>query len=204
MTTKEIIINNVDCFQSEDTINKLKEDINNCDPKKINTLEDINYLKEGYHMNIKFNKEKYFVNIITTEEHMKEERRKMLRRRLHNAQRGRSTVVKQERDSLKRSIPKKLYKSYEKLMKNHMFANNIPSPADIINNPDKFKDQISQIMGVNGPLSNNPQAHAALRQYFDTMGQFMGFNPTQYNYSQDVNPIQPSQLQEVDTDEEED
>lgn len=205
--SKAVIINCKDLFQSKNAVLRFKKDLKNCDPKKINTLEDGNYLKAGYFFDIKTEQSQYTVNTITLEEHMKREQKKVLQKRLKNARHNRSGAIKQERESLKRSIPKKLFKSYQNLMKNHMFANNIPNPADIINNPDKYKNQISQIMGTQGALSDNPQAHAALRNYFDTMGNFMGIEPTQLQQpkvTQDVNPIQPSQLEEVDTDDEDD
>ena len=48
-------------------------------------------------------------------------------------------------------------------------------------------------MGTEGPLSDNPQAHTALRNYFNTMGDFMGIEPTQYQppATQDVNQYNP-------------
>lgn len=205
--TRSVYVECKDLFQSKRAIERFKRDLRNCDPKRINTLEDGNYLKTGFFFNIKTEPTKYIVNAISLEEHMKREQRKMIKRKLNNAQRNRSGALKQERESLKRSIPKKLFKSYQNLMKNNMFANNIPNPADIINNPDKYKNQISQIMGTEGPLSDNPQAHTSLRNYFNTMGDFMGIEPTQYQppkVTQDVNPIQPAQLEEVETDDEDD
>ena len=203
--SKSVIVNCKDYFQSKNAVERFKRDLKNCDIKKINTLEDGNYLKTGYFFDIKYENNNYNVNVITLEEHMKREQKKLLRKKLNNAKRGRSGAMKHEVESLKRSIPKKLFKSYQNLMKNHMFANNIPNPADIINNPDKYKNQISQIMGTEGPLSDNPNAHKALRNYFDTMGNFMGIEPTKYQQpkvTQDVNPIQPTQLEEVETDDE--
>jgi|SaaInlStandDraft_5_1057022.scaffolds.fasta_scaffold01041_15 hypothetical protein len=204
---KSVVIKCKEHFQTKNAINRFKRDLKKCEPKKINSLEDGNYLKIGFFFDIISEKNQYIVNIITLEEHMRIEQKKVLRKRLHNAKHNRSSIVKQERESLKRSIPKKMFKSYQNLMKNNMFANNIPNPTDIINNPEKYKNQISQIMGTQGPLSDNPKAHNALRNYFDTMGNFMGIEPTQFKTTQEINPIQPvqlqpSQLEEVETDDE--
>ena len=61
------------------------------------------------------------------------------------------------------------------LMKQGNFGN-IPSPKDVINNPEKFEKQISLIMGENGMVSNDGKANNAIKKYFNSLGNFMELN----------------------------
>jgi hypothetical protein len=79
-------------------------------------------------------------------------------------------------DSIKRTVPEKIYKSYSHLMKNYGMPN-IPAPDDVINNVDKYRTQISTVMGMNLPVSNNNNASNAIKHYFNSLGQFLGIEP---------------------------
>ena len=59
----------------------------------------------------------------------------------------------------------KLFKSYTNLLKQGNFGA-IPSPKDVINNPEKFQKQISLIMGENGSVSNDNKANNAIKKIF--------------------------------------
>ena len=135
---------------------------------------------------------------------MRNEKRKMLKNKLKKAQYNRSVTVKKERDSLRRSIPDKLFKSYMNLMKQGNFGN-IPSPKDVIDNPEKFEKQISLIMGENGMVSNDGKANNAIKKYFNSLGNFMGVEPSQLNINKTQSAQQTnnaSLVEEVDTEDE--
>ena len=203
-TNKSVFINgNKELFLSKGAIHRFKNDLKKCDVKNIN-LEDGKYLNPGYIFDIKFKDNNFTANIITHEEHMRNERRKILKSRLRNAQYNRSVNVKKERESLKRSIPDKLFKSYMNLMKQGNFGN-IPSPKDVINNPEKFEKQISLIMGENGMVSNDGKANNAIKKYFNSLGNFMGVEPSQININKTQSAQQTnnaSLIEEVDTEDE--
>ena len=103
--------------------------------------------------------------------------------------------MKKELDSLKRTIPDKLFKSYVNLMKQYNFAN-IPSPKDAIENPEKFAKQISLIMSENGMVSNDGNANNAVKKYFNTLGNFMGIEPSKMN----INKTQSAQQNNITAD----
>ena len=50
-------------------------------------------------------------------------------------------------------------------MKQGQFGN-IPSPKDVIDNPEKFQRQISLIMGEQGAVSNDTKANNAIKKIF--------------------------------------
>lgn len=194
---------NKDLFVSKSAIQRFKNDLKKCDVKNI-SVEDGKYLKQGYIFEIKYKENVFNVSMITQEEHIYNERRKILKNKLRQSQYNRSVNVKKERDSLKRSIPDKLFKSYTNLLKQGNFGA-IPSPKDVINNPEKFQKQISLIMGENGPVSNDNKANNAIKKYFNSLGNFMGVESSTMN----INKTQSEQQninynEEVDTEDEED
>jgi hypothetical protein len=190
--TKSVFINGEkDLFVSKGAIKRFKDNLKNLDLEKLDkhniVVEDNKYLKEGYVFNINFKNNSFNANIITLEEHTINERKRLLKNKLKNAQRGRSMQVKKEMESLKRSIPKKLFQSYTNLMKQFNFSD-VPSPKDVINNPEQFKKQISMIMGQMGMVSNDNNANNAIKKYFNTLGNFMGFEPSEININQNNQP----------------
>ena len=201
--TSVLINSDKDLFLSKNAILRFKNDLKKCDTKNIN-LEDGKYLKDGYIFDIKFNNNKFNVNIVSQEEYLRNEKRKMLKNKLRKAQYNRSVNVKKERESLRRSIPDKLFKSYMNLMKQGQFGS-IPSPKDVIDNPEKFQKQISLIMGEEGAVSNDTKANNAIKKYFNSLGNFMGVEPSKMNInkSQSVQQNNNANLvDEVDTEDE--
>lgn len=186
-------------FLSKNSVNRFKKELRSQDSNKVN-IEDGKYLEDGYVFDIKYKDDAFNVNIVTLEEYTKEERRKMLRRRIKQAQYNRSGQVKQQMNSLKRSIPDKLFKSYMNLMKQYRFSD-VPSPKDVIENPERFTKQISAIMGQLGMVSNDNNANNALKKYFKTLGDFMGIEPMDINIQQ-TPPVQANLEEDADTEDE--
>lgn len=192
-----------DLFLSKSAIQRFKNDLKKCDVKNI-SVEDGKYLKQGYIFDIKYKENVFNVSMITQEEHIRNERREMLKNKLRKSQYNRSVNVKKERESLKRSIPDKLFKSYTNLLKQGNFGA-IPSPKDVINNPEKFQKQISLIMGENGPVSNDNRANNAIKKYFNSLGNFMGVEPSSMNFNKTQSEQQNINYnEEVDTEDEDD
>ena len=206
-TPKSVFINgDKDKFLSKGAVNRFKTDLKKCDPKDI-SIEDGKYLKQGFVFKVTHKDNRFDANIITLEEHMKEERRRMLKNKIKRMDYHRSKQAKQDRESLKRSIPDKLFKSYMNLLKQGNFSN-IPSPKDVIENPERFQRQISMIMGKDGMVSNDNNANNAIKKYFNSLGSFMGIEPAQMrvNNTQSVqqNVNNASLVEEVDTEDEDD
>ncbi len=106
--------------------------------------------------------------------------------RLRSAQRCRGGEQYKQLESLKRTIPDKIFKSYVNLIKNYG-GDNIPSPLEVMENPDKFRTQISSVMGSKKPLSNDMKFSNALKQYFTSLGNFFCIEPL--NAEIHTNPI---------------
>jgi hypothetical protein len=201
MTENKSVVINGDRtkFLSKNAINRFKKDIKTVDIKKIN-MEDGKYLENGYVFDIKYKDNTFNVNIITLEEHTKNEKRKMLKNKIRQSQYNRSGQVKEQMNSLKRSVPDKLFKSYMNLMKQYKF-DSVPSPKDVIENPERFKRQISVMMGQLGMVSNDNNANNALKKYFNSLGNFMGIEPMDFNIKQ-TPPVQATLDEDADTEDE--
>jgi hypothetical protein len=160
-------------FVSKTAVDRFKTEIRNVKPDMIDSTK---YLKEGYSFDITTNENNITAKIVNTEEQMKENKRKELKTRLRTAQRCRGGEQYKQLESLKRTIPDKIFKSYVNLIKN-FGVNNIPSPLEVIENPDKFRTQISTVMGTTKPVSNDIRLSNAIKQYFTSLGKFFCIEP---------------------------
>jgi hypothetical protein len=172
-------------FVSKSAIDRFKKDITNLFKQNENTYQDLiehgKYLKEGY----RFKVVNTLKHIYATIEEVKktnvevtnlEEKRRQLREKLNMIKRARSGEAHKHLDSLKRTIPEKIYKSYSHLMKNYGLPN-IPAPDDVINNIDKYRTQIASVMGITTQVCNIGGASNAIKHYFNSLGQFLGIEP---------------------------
>lgn len=164
------ILGNKELFLSKNAIIRLKKDI-----KRGEKLEPSDYLQDGYTFRVEKNKDDYTVNIMTLDQYASEENKKLLRQKLKNARLARSGKFKQQMASLKRSIPDKVYKAYQDLLKVGRFR--ISPPDEIINNVEKHKMQIAMINGNPGIVSNDSKANNAIKKYFKVLGDFLGIEP---------------------------
>jgi hypothetical protein len=90
-------------------------------------------------------------------------------------------------ESLKRTVPDKIYKSYSHLMKNYGLPN-IPAPDEVINNIEKYRTQIASVMGLTTQVCNISGASNAIKHYFNALGQFLGIEPI--NMSSQMSQLQ--------------
>jgi hypothetical protein len=183
-------------FLSKTAIDRFKKDVRETKPDMIDSKK---YLKEGYIFNITTSENNINVKICNEEEIKMENKRKELKMRLHNAQRCRGGEQYKQLDSLKRTIPDKIFKSYVNIVKNYGAAN-IPSPLEVIENPDRYRAQISAVMGTTKPVSNDMKLSSAIKQYFTSLGKFFCIEPANLSMeSEDVPDIttfnRPSQPQ---------
>jgi hypothetical protein len=160
-------------FLSKTAVDRFKKDVKETKPDLIDSSK---YLKEGYIFNITVN-ENITAKICNEEEFKLENKRQELKNRLKSAQRCRGGEQYKQLDSLKRTVPDKIYKSYLNLIKTYG-ASNIPSPLEIMENPDKYKQQISRVMGTKGPVSNDMNLSNAIKQYFSSLGKFFCIEPS--------------------------
>jgi hypothetical protein len=175
-------------FSSNRAVDRFKTDIRTND---IDTLNHSSYLKEGYTFNVVKKENNIMVNVISLEEQVKEQKRKELRQRLRGAQYNRSGEAHKELDTIKRSVPDKLYKSYLNLLRNAGGSMpNIPPPNEVINNLDKYKAQISAVMGTMGSVSNNNNISNSIKHYFNSLGNMLGIEPMTNNIQQQNNDME--------------
>jgi hypothetical protein len=193
-------------FLSKNAIVRFKNDVKKCDVKNI-IIEDDKYIQDGYIFNITHDDNIFTVNIITESEHLYNEKRKILKNKLKKVKYNRSNNIKKNLDSLKRTIPDKLFKSYVNLTSKYSFSE-IPSPKDVMDDPKKFEKQISLLMEGNNKVSNDNGANNAIKKYFNILGNFMGIEPSELklnNNTPEPTPVQNTELyNDVDTEDEDD
>ena len=162
-------------FTSNRAIDRFKKDIRTND---VDTLDHASYIKEGFSFKVTKDATNIHVNIVSMEEELKEQKRKELRQRLHGAKYNRSGEARKKLDTVKRSVPDKLYKSYVNLLRIAGGSmDTIPSPDMIVNNIDKYRPQVSAVMGALGNVSNDNKVSNAIKHYFNIIGNMFGIEP---------------------------
>ncbi len=202
------------CFVSKTAVDRFKNDVRTSSDK-LDLIDSSKYLKEGFVFNITINENNINAKICNEEELKLENKRKELKNRLRGAQRCRGGEQYKQLESLKRTIPDKIFKSYVNIVKNYGGAN-IPSPLDVIENPDKFRTQISAVMGSTKPVSNDMKLSNAIKQYFTSLGKFFCIEPanigleaetadiTTFNRPTSVPKVEKIKTHKDDTDSEDD
>jgi hypothetical protein len=181
-------------FASKTAIERFKKDAKEKTPDMIDSSK---YLKEGYTFKIDKNETEIKAKIVSIQDNILEEKRKQLKSRLHNAMRSRSGEPYKQLESLKRSVPDKLFKAYNNLIKNYSAASSFPSPLDVINNMDAYKQQISAVMGTKGLVSNDPRMSNAIKQYFNELGKLVGVEPMNIGYNTELPSTTSNNVEEI-------
>jgi len=187
-------------FLSKNSVIRLKSDI-----KEKKTIDYSKYLKDGFNFKIEIiNNDTYvyIIQIVNLEaKKQKEQRHLELRnkiRQLSSDSKKESNNTKKKMESLKRTVPTNIYNSYTRLLSRYKL-DNIPAPDDVINNVDKYKLQISAVMGKIGKISNDARASNDIRNYFITLGEFLGIEPLNIDM---IKPDENIVKKNDDTDEE--
>ena len=81
---------------------------------------------------------------------------------------------------------------------------NIPTPLEAIENPEKYRQQISMVMGMKGMVSNEPRANSAIKKYFNELGQFLGIEAIEINMPDNEPFVQTKNINNSDTEDEDD
>jgi hypothetical protein len=171
------ILGDKSAFLSKNAIIRLKTDI-----KEKKVIDNKKYLKEDFELKIETVGEDYHVHIIPAikkneeEEKKRLELRKKIKQSMSDSRKERGGEMKKKMESLKRSVPTKIFDSYARLLSKYKLTN-IPAPDEVINNVDKYKIQISAVMGKIGKISDDARASSDIRHYFTTLGEFLGIEP---------------------------
>jgi hypothetical protein len=224
MSMNVFIEGNRDHFVSKAAVDKFKKEAR--ETAILDTIDISKYLKDGF--TFKFTKTETSItatiagiidnvidnnnividNIIDTvknnvNSNLIDDKRKILRERLKNARRVRGGEQFKQLESLKRTVPDKLYKSYTNLIKTYAMPN-IPTPLEAIENPEKYRQQISMVMGMKGMVSNEPRANSAIKKYFNELGQFLGIEAIEINMPTNEPFIQSPNINNSDTEDDDD
>jgi hypothetical protein len=196
-------------FLSKSAIDRFKKDVKELDQSKLDAINSSKYLKEGYVFKTLVENNSIKVNIISLEQEkaeaqlkQKEDSRKQLREQLKQLKNTRTGQVHKHLDTLKRTVPENIYKSYHNLIRNFQMPN-IPAPDEVINNVDKYRTQIATILGLGGNVSNDARASICIKQYFTALGQFLGIEPIDINKLSETNiPTNQTNVNNDDTEDE--
>ncbi len=199
-------------FVSKAAIERFKKDVK--EVSHTDLIDNSKYLKEGYCFNFVKKDNDIIANIISTSINTTtkpvepsvnlEEKRRQLREKLYMNRRARAGEAFKQLESLKRTVPDKIYKSYSNLMKNYGLPN-IPAPDEVINNIDKYRTQIATVMGLTTQVCNINGASNAIKRYFNSLGQFLGIEPINMStqMSQLQNQFNTKLTNDSDTEDEE-
>lgn len=191
-------------FKSKNAIvrfkKKLKEVINF---KNIENINDSDFLEINYSFDIK--KEKidennfnYIVNIINSEEKIKNNKRLQLKNKIKLMRQQRDGTVTEKMKSMKRTIPKNIFQKYLNVVQKYNL--NIPSPDDILNDPEKFKQQISVMSSTLSKVSNDQNADSSIKSYFKSLAKYLDIEPMNFK----VKKENPTNLHNLDIDDDTD
>ena len=97
----------------------------------------------------------------------------------------RTTSMTEKINSIKRSVPKNIFNKYMNLIKKYQF--DLPSPDEILKNPEKFKQQISTMAGTMSKVSNNGDANSAIKGYFKSLADLLDIEPMTINVKPEKN-----------------
>ncbi len=167
-------------FLSKSAIDRFKKDIINLFKQNEKNYQDLvehnKYLKEGFCFKVVNTLKHIYATIEEVKVNNLEDKRRQLRDKLNMIKRARSGEAYKHLESIKRTVPDKIYKSYSHLMKNYGLPN-IPAPDEVINNIDKYRTQIASVMGITSQVCNIGGASNAIKHYFNSLGKFLGIEP---------------------------
>jgi hypothetical protein len=199
---KSVIINgDKTLFLSKRAIERIKKDAKT---KNLNDLDSSNYLQEGFKLEFTNNENEIKVNIVKTEDKLKQEKRDMLKQKL----RGKYTKSKNFISS-KVDIPKPILKAYNDLYK--VTRNNaIPSPDIILQDSDKYKEQISFMMNSKFNINKNNKVNQLVRNYYRELGNHLNITATEFDpeylrqINNSTNNNSQNTIEDLDTEDEDD
>lgn len=213
------IIGDKAIFLSKNAIIRLKKDVKEIEHNMIDCKK---YIKDGFYLkydvldgntNIHIMKSQETVSQVSSSnsntthevEHVEEESeadvrrremRKKLKEHLNDSKKQRTGENRRKIMSLKRSIPNNIFENYTELL-GKCKLNNMPSPDEVINNVDKYRLQISAVMGKMTKVSDDPKVSNMIRKYFTSLGEFLNIEPLTLNMSQEQVHTQAQSISEM-------
>ena len=172
-TTNVFINGDRTLFKSKNSVNRLKKELRvMADPTNV---ESSLFVNDTAQLKVSVNENNITVDIVDKKEYEREMRKRMIRNRIRQGQKQRSGEMTQQMKSMKRTVPKNLFNSYKKAMSGFNFP--LPTPTEVIKNPDKYKNQISLMMSQMGKVSNDVNASGAIKNYFKQLGNYLDIEP---------------------------
>lgn len=199
-TTNVFINGDRTLFKSKNSVNRLKKELRvMADPTKV---ESSLFVNDTAQLKVSVNENNITVDIVDKKEYEREMRKRMLRNRIRQGQKQRSGEMTQQMKSMKRTVPKNLFNSYKKAMAGFNFP--LPSPTEVIKNPDKYKNQISLMMSQMGKVSNDVNASGAIKNYFKQLGNYLDIEPANMSMEAQEPEMAPMVRVDDDTEDEDD
>ena len=180
-------------FQSKTAITRLKNKIRELgDPQLI---ESGDFLKEDYEFKFKEEKDNVYVDI--QEKHYlwgdmgtkggnqgqaqpqptisdKEANRQRLKARLKELRDRRRGVFVREMNDIKKSVDKSIFKKYS-MIKQMVPTFPVPKPTDLLDDPEKHKQEIQMFASGSIQLTQNPQIDGLIGEYFREISEKVGY-----------------------------
>ena len=192
-------------FKSKNAITRLKKFLK--ETPDVDLVSAVEYLKEGFHFDFKVEDENIHVgtkiaehiwgDIQQEQNSMKPQQelnsKEKLRRRLKELQAIRTGKVMREMREVKKTVDKQLFQRYAWLKQN-LSGFPLPSPTEILDNPEKHKDEIELFSSGFMKLSGNTKIDSTIAEYFKMIGEKLGYQPlTMEQIQQKMNANKPQQ-----------
>lgn len=155
-------------FKSKNAINRFKKDLKNSNLKV--ELNHRDYFNEGYFYNMEKKGNDLNVSIITEQQYDKIKLKEKLRNRTTRTNLPRRSEI----SKIRKSVPKNVLKSYQDLMTT--FNMPIPSPLEIMENPDMYK-QLIQMYASGLNLTADAKANIKMTKYFKSLANMLNIEP---------------------------
>ena len=112
--------------------------------------------------------------------------RKKLKQLLQDSRKERSGEHKKSLVAMKNTVPPKILDYYTKLVSKYKL-DNLPRPDDVIKNVDKYKLQISAVIGKIGKVSDDPRVSKGVLDYFTALAHHLNIQPMNIDLSNNAN-----------------
>lgn len=195
-------------FKSKNAITRLKKFLK--ETPDVELVSAVEYLKEGFQFDFKEDGDDIHVGTKVAEHiwgNMASQpqtslqpqkpvsNKDKIRQKLRELQAIRTGKVMREMREVKKSVDKHLFQRYAWLKQNvPQFP--IPSPTDILDDPNKYKDEVELFGSGFMKLSGNAKVDGTIAEYFKMIGDKLGFQPLTLEQIQEkMNMNKPQQPQ---------
>ena len=162
-------------FLSKRAVDRLKKDIRSSND--LNTIQSSKYI-EDHQLVIEEKGEDVSVDVITNKQY----NRNLLKNKLYNSTKNlklaRTGQQLREMKELKKTVPKSIFKKYMNIQNSCNFP--IPKPDEIMNNLDKYTDQIKMFSSGMIKITGNTKTDQQISNYFKQLGESLGVQPMNY------------------------